>query len=255
MRKGVQIAWRFPIQTFETDKIYAHSDRREIHLMNRLRNMVRQKDGKFTVEVLETAAMIRLYNNRGDWATHDYREDLGNVSLASTSLETSSLDDLEAFSREVPSPLIEAMVNAWCRFTLFSMFAIDKLWGNPDAIEIRELRNRFLTGEYAYLDIQLATYDFLRQLSHDKPERYKRLQPVLKEIDQKARIVIRQMLNKYNIRFTEKPTQEVYGLIKVPLGVQHDQQEENVEIDAPFQILPDQREFMDFIRQLVNAPR
>ena len=122
VRRGIQIAWRFKIRVLETENTYATSSRRELHFMNALRSMVLGNKGKFTTEVLETAAMIRMYDNKV-WATHDYRRNLHNLARISSR-------SINNFSQEVPSHLIEAMVNAWYKFTLYSIFAIEQLWKN-----------------------------------------------------------------------------------------------------------------------------
>lgn len=225
IRRNIQIAWTFPCQTIEIDGIYATSARREIHFMNALNDIVRRNGGKFTLEVLETAAMIRMYNNK-DWATHDYRQNLGN----DTSLSPSGPE-------KISPQLVEAMANAWCRFTLFSIFALDKLSSHPDAIEISHLRNKFLRGECAYLDIQLATNEFLRDLFLHDSARLERLKPALTEADEQARIAIRQMLDKYQVKFLEDKSERRFGVTEAQLATLHNVGEDNLGIYSPFKII------------------
>ncbi len=240
VRRGIQIAWRFKIRVLETENTYATSSRRELHFMNALRSMVLGNKGKFTTEVLETAAMIRMYDNKV-WATHDYRRNLHNLARISSR-------SINNFSQEVPSHLIEAMVNAWYKFTLYSIFAIEQLWKNSATPYINTLREKFLSGESSYLDIQIETYALLQEISKSNSLRSKKLFSILRSIDKKVRSVIRKILLKYQINFKENTSKKLSDLISVPLAVFHNSTEDQLESPTFFRIEPEQRR----LEKLIN---
>ncbi|MCA9372086.1 hypothetical protein KC726_04260 [Candidatus Woesebacteria bacterium] len=199
IRHGIQIAWQLKnIQTVEPKGKYATSPRREIHTVNGVKQLL-SESSDLTVDLLQCAALIKMYAH---WSQNMYRDQ--------ATPHEDALLTYDAFMQHTSAPLIEGFTNAFFRFTAFSIIAIDEL--SDLAPEITELKNKFLSGEIAYFEVELGTIDFLRQLSKN-PERTASLLSKLQNIVKKSTDIISQILQKNGIDF------DLLDLSEIPLGI------------------------------------
>ncbi|MBI3384899.1 hypothetical protein HY030_01765 [Candidatus Gottesmanbacteria bacterium] len=253
IRRGIQVAWQLPnTQTVEIPGYYVTSARRELETMDVAKFMMEQKGRRFDYEAMRHAALIEMYAN---FAARNYRsaESSDGVQLSTKNIFASD----EAFSKAVPSSVIGAVVNAFHRFTLFGIFAIEKLQNSPHAEEVSKLRADFLKGAIPYFRVQLDTHEFLLNLPRNDARRYSKLRPLLGEVDEQSRTVVRQILEKYGIVFTED-REPIYGLQELPPLDPNLSDEENkrrrsgVVLKAPFYIAPTQPKYREILDQLVS---
>lgn len=253
IRHGIQIAWQInDIATVEVTGKYATSPRREIDTVRSLLAMLRENGGKFTMETLEYASLIRMY---GGWAQNTFRDEFGNIHLE-TDRSWNPLEDPEQFRQIIPSELLEVSANARYRFGLFSKFAIDELANHPDAPEIQALKNGFLRGDIPSFMVEFHAVDLIRMISQQDPARFERLKPALARADAKARQSIGNILSDNRIEYEiENPDTPIYILEANMLAPQSPERD-NTPLRAPIHISPDMSGYMTTIRsELVTDDR
>ncbi len=244
IRHGIQIAWQLDnVDVAEVNGKYSTSPRREIDTVRSLIAMLHESGGKFTMETLEYASLIRMY---GGWSDSTFREEFGNVGLQEDAL-WDPLENLEQFNQIVPPELIEASANARYRFGLFSKFVVDELADDPDAPEIRGLKEGFLKGEIPSFMVEFHAVDLIRSISLQDPERFERLQPALARADAKARLSIGNILRNNNIDFEIENETPIYVLEENMLG-RKNKEGDNTPLRAPIHISPDLSGYMAKIR-------
>lgn len=238
IRLALQIAARgIPIQTVEVNR-YVTSARREVRTLQSLMQLLSDHNGRFDVETLECAALIRMYSH---FAGNDHRSEFGNAGGGN--------------GREaVPAALIQAMANAFYRFTTFSMFAVDRLYTSEDAPEVADLMRRFLAGDLAYFDVQIQTLKFIQDIFHNYPEWFESLKPTLADAEKLSRETIEEILKKNKIHYSYvEPEEPIYGITEPGARINvADNVSDGVILRAPFQIQEDQAEYMAVVSDFVK---
>ncbi|MBI3980765.1 hypothetical protein HY345_02090 [Candidatus Microgenomates bacterium] len=245
VRHGIQIMWQCQnVEAVEVASRYSTSARREIDTASAVRQMAIDKEGRFDFETMECGALIKMYQS---WFKTAYRHTLDNVNLNSRDNHENPLENPELFNQLVPPAYIEAMINAFYRFTLFGIFAIDRLHDSPFASEVGRLRTEFLKGNIAYFEVELGTHDFLRQLAIRDPESFSQLRPELEKIDALARLATEKMLQEYKINYVLQPGFTL-GMQELGEGERNSTMD-HIELVAPFKIDNDQSGYMRSIKE------
>jgi len=247
IRHGIQIAWRLNnIDTHEVEGRYSTSARREVNTVRGIMEWLKVNGGQFDTATMEIGALLRMY---GDWSNNTYRKDLGNVATTGEG----SIDPLanpESFNKAVPPLLIEALTNASYRFAFHAMYGIDKLSTSPDAPEIMDLKKRFLAGEIPHFRVELDTVELVKHIAKTDPERFERLKPLLKEVDDLSRASTEEILKEQGVHYEVVDTDPIYGLLEE--GVPDEEGEidrDKIVLRAPFKILEDQSGYMHNIAE------
>ncbi len=242
IRRGIQIAWQLRFVNVKEVSSFETSARREKHVMSDLKQMLIDSEGRFDRYALECAALIRMYSV---WANETYR---GGESIEDAKNEV--LTNIHEFQKIVPPQLIEVMANAFYRFTLFSVYAIDELWHSPHAPEIRQLRDQFLKGKIPYFRVQLGVIDFIRHLDQHDHARFESLRPLLEGVDQKARKSMVSILAEHDVVFQVDDSDPLCGIIE--RGKPDEEgilAKENFIVKAPIRIPANQVLYMHSVRE------
>jgi hypothetical protein len=247
IRHGIQIRWQLDnIDTVEIIGKYSTSPRREINTVNSILAMLESNGGVFDLETMECSALIRMY---GNWDQHTFRRHLGNVGNDDNGSAAEQFDPMntdEHFNQAVPRELIEAMANAFFRFTTFSIHAVDELSASDLVPEVQELRAKFLRGEMPYFRVQLNTLDIIRTIATQQPERFESLKPLLARVDEQARKSVSQILGENGVAFDITDQEPIYGIIEQPEpGLERDR----TILRAPFTIRADQTGYRKHIKE------
>ena len=255
IRHGIQIKWNLPhVKTVEVAGRYSTSARREVNTVEGVKRWLESNGGKFDLATMEIGALIRMY---GNWSNHTYRGELGNVDFGGSGGEDDPLQNVEKFENRISPRLIQAMANAFYRFTAYSMYAIDALGDHPKAPEVNKLREQFLRGNAPYFHVQLQALDFIRNVAANDQERFQQLKQVLSTIDAKARSSIANVLDANGIRYNLEQG-VLYGINEgLEYGPLYDGREvegrDAIELTAPFKIMKEQTIYMDYVRKQVRV--
>ena len=236
IRHGLQIAWQLNnVKTVELNGKYSTSARREIDMMQGLLELLQDNNGVFNVETMECAALIRMY---GKWSEQSFRKDFGNV------LESSSFQN-----KDLPR-LIEAMANAFYRFTLFGIYSVEQLSQSPLAPEVNKLKQQFLSGQIPYFEVQIQTHEFIKSLAENDPERFKQIKSILDSVNQHAKQTMSDILSTNNIHFEyENPKIPMLGFLEKGVEISRGTTADKIVLQAPFKINNNQSKYLEKIRQ------
>jgi hypothetical protein len=241
IRHGIQIAWQLPdVHTIEVDGGYTTSARREIGAVRDVAALVEHTKGAFTLQAMEVAALIRMY---GNWGNELIR---GKLSIDQAP-DADVYEDQKKFNKALPHDLIETTVNAFYRFTAFSIYAVDVLAQAGGAPEVAQWREEFLRAEKPYFRVQLDTLQLIRDISKNNPVEFERLKPLLAEVDAKARTAVREVLNENHVNYTvDESVGTIYGVLEEP---EEGQERDHTVLQAPFKISEDQTRLASYIAQ------